>query len=100
MEMESFQYLEKKGWGVNQFPDLDSEQTLVLIFASPMFTDNFEPINQLVKAYKKSKIIGCSTAGEIFGAKIFDNSLSVAVIKFTNTTIKLTKAEVTPMSRP
>jgi hypothetical protein len=92
--MESFQYLENKGWGIKQFPDLDSEQTLVIIFASPIFKNNFEPINQLVKAYKKSKIIGCSTAGEIFGAKIFDNSLSVSVIKFTNTTIKLTKAKI------
>ncbi|MFA5959817.1 MAG: FIST N-terminal domain-containing protein [Tatlockia sp.] len=94
MKVESFQYLENKGWGIKQFPDLDSEQTLVLIFASPIFKDNFEPINQLVKAYKKSKIIGCSTAGEIFGAKIFDNSLSVAVIKFTKTKIKLAEAKI------
>lgn len=94
MIMESFQYLENKGWGIKQFPDLDSENTLILIFASPIFKNNFEPINQLVKAYKKSKIIGCSTAGEIFGAKIFDNSLAVSVIKFTNTTIKLTKAKI------
>jgi hypothetical protein len=94
MKIESFQYLENKGWGIKEFPDLDSEHTLVLIFASPIFKNNFAPINQLVKAYKKSKIIGCSTAGEIFGSKIFDNSLSVAVIQFTKTKIKLAKAKI------
>ena len=82
MKIQSFQYLEKKGWSIQEFPDLDSDNTLVLIFASPIYKNNAEPIKQLANVYKKAKIIGCSTAGEIFGAKIFDNSISVSVIQF------------------
>ncbi len=95
MKLETFQYIEKKGWSTKQFPDLDSDQTLVLIFAAPEFIDNPEPINELVKQYPKSKIIGCSSAGEILGSLINDKSLSVAVVRFDKTPIKITSAEIT-----
>lgn len=94
MELHTFQYLHGKEWNVDKFPALDSEQTLILIFAAPLFFDNPEPINQLAHFYKKSKMIGCSSAGEIFGSNIFDKSLSVAVVKFAHTQIKVAKAEV------
>jgi len=35
----------------------------------------------LVRAFPRSKVIGCSTAGEIFGAKVGDDSLVVAVAR-------------------
>lgn len=98
MELETFQYINGKGWSVNDFPDLDSEQTLVLVFAAPQFLTNPQPIKQLAKIYKKAKMIGCSSAGEIFGPHIFDNSLSVVVAKFAYTTIKIVKAGVNQMS--
>ncbi|ASQ45211.1 FIST N domain protein [Legionella clemsonensis] len=94
MELRSFQYLEESGWTIESFPDLDSEQTMVLVFAAPEFLHLQEPIQQLNNFYKKSKMIGCSSAGEIFGPHIFDKSLSVAVIKFERTTIKTAKAQV------
>ncbi|KTC84858.1 FIST signal transduction protein [Legionella brunensis] len=94
MELKAFQYLEESGWSVNSFPDLDSEQTLVLVFAAPEFSHLQESIQQLSASYKNSKIIGCSSAGEIFGPHIFDKSLSVVVIKFENTPIKIVKAQV------
>ncbi len=92
MKLQTFQYTNKannKGWSVEKFPELDSDNTLVLIFAAPEFIDNPEPIIELSRFYSHSKIIGCSTAGEIAGALIADNSLSVAVVKFEKTTIEV-----------
>lgn len=94
MEIQSFQYIEGKGFNVKKFPDLDSERTLILIFASPLFKTNPEPIQQLAKYYKKAKMLGCSTAGEIYGSKIYDKSMAITVIKFAHTTIQLAKAKV------
>jgi hypothetical protein len=94
MQVEIFNYTEEKGWSVPSFPMLDSSNTLILIFAAPQFIDNPKPIAELVKAYPQAKITGCSSAGEIFGPFINDNSLSVAVTKFDHTTVRL---ESTPI---
>lgn len=94
MKIQSFQYIQNQGWNIQKFPDLDSDNTLILVFASPFFRTNTKPIQELAQTYKKSKILGCSTAGEIFGSNIFDNSISVAVAQFESTTLQLAKAEV------
>src|SRR5688572_28947487 len=90
MELQSFQYTVTRGWSVDQFPNRDSENTLVLIFAAPEFIDNPGPIHELVAHYPTSKIIGCSSAGEIAGVNVNDHSLSVAVVKFKNTPLEIT----------
>ncbi|HEV2524610.1 MAG TPA: FIST N-terminal domain-containing protein [Gammaproteobacteria bacterium] len=89
MQVETFNYTEEKGWSVPSFPLLDSSNTLILIFAAPQFIENPKPILELIKAYPKAKITGCSSAGEIFGPVVNDNSLSVAVTKFDHTTVKI-----------
>lgn len=98
MEIKAFQYVQDIGWSIDDFPDLDSEKTLVLVFAAPEFINNQQPIKQLASIYKKSKMIGCSSAGEIFGPHIFDKSLSVVVIRFDNTPIEIVKAKVNEIS--
>lgn len=89
MKVETFNYTEEKGWSVPSFPLLDSSNTLILIFAAPQFIENPKPILELIKAYPEAKITGCSSAGEIFGPVVNDDSLSVAVVKFDHTTVKI-----------
>lgn len=98
METQAFQYIANKGWSVSKFPELDSEHTLVLIFAAPEFINNPEPINDIANFYSKSFVIGCSSAGEIYGNKIFDHSLSVVIVKFATTCLKIAKAKVGQVS--
>lgn len=95
MQIHTFQYhANKKGWSISAFPDLDSENTLVLLFAAPEFYDNKQILLDLVKHYPSSKIIGCSTAGEIAGSYIYDGSISVAVVKFEKTVLKMAIQEI------
>lgn len=75
--------------------DLDSPQTLVVVFGAPGLADRPGVLVDLARAFPRSKVIGCSTAGEIFGAKISDDSLAVAVARFEATTLATASAPVT-----
>jgi hypothetical protein len=94
MHVETLSYKTTSGWSVSPFPALDSEQTLVLVFGAPEFIDTPEPITELRKAYPKSCVIGCSTAGEILGTMMYDKTLSVAVVKFDHARVAKAGATV------
>lgn len=91
MQLETVQYSKSEGWSVKELPDLDSEKTLIILFAAPEFLTDQTPINELTKKYPKSKIIGCSSAGEIYNSYINDDSISVAIVKFEKTPFKCIK---------
>lgn len=94
MKVETFSYNEKSLWS-DSFPlEMDSAQTLIIVFGANSFSDNFQPLKDLAESFPQSKIIGCSTAGEIIGEVINDDSLSVAVIQFETTCLTLAYASV------
>jgi hypothetical protein len=77
-----------------RFPDLDSEQTLVLAFAAASFGDRPAAMIELAAAFPRAALIGCSTAGEIDQTQIRDESISVAVVQFERTRVKQVEARV------
>lgn len=94
MKLKTLQYKSDSGWSIQQFPDLDSENTLIIAFCAPEFIGNKQPLAELRKQYPKSKIIGCSSAGEIAGARMLDHSMSIAIAKFEKTKIKIVKTKI------
>src|SRR5258706_4664133 len=94
MLIKSLFYTSDAGWSVTPFPALDSDNTLVLVLGAPEFIDAPEPIAQLAKAYPRSKVVGCSTSGEILGTKLYDKSLVVSVIKFEHSRVALASASL------
>lgn len=50
MKIQSFQYIQNQGWSIEKFPELDSTNTLILVFASPAFRTNTKPIQELAQA--------------------------------------------------
>jgi hypothetical protein len=94
MQLETFSFYAGTGWSVATFPPLDSPQTLVLVFGGTDFVDAPGPIAELAKAYPQSKVVGCSSSGEIHGAHIADGSLSVAVMRFEKATLRVAEAAV------
>lgn len=81
MKLETFRFSEGT-WSVPSFPPFDSLHTLVLVFGAPEFLDQPQPFEQLAGAYPQAHMVGCSSAGEIFGTEVFDGTLAVAVAKF------------------
>jgi|GEM_PF-2361695 len=81
-----------EGWSCESFPDLDSEQTLVVVFASHEFCDNFGPLDELRLAFPQSKIIGCSTPACCCDGDLIDASIAVGIIRFASTEIRVSSA--------
>lgn len=98
MELETIIY-RNGAWSVKELPNLDSENTLVLIFLAPSLTTATQPLHEILTHYPNSKIIGCTTAGEIYGQYIYDQSIVVAIARFEQTPIKITKATINSMDQ-
>ena len=94
MKLETFSYHLERGWSVDSLPPLDSAQTLLIVFGSSDYIDNPEPFKELRSAYPNAHIVGCSTAGEIFGTTIADQTLVVGAAQFGATQVRSASASI------
>ncbi len=76
------------GWETPLPTELDSPSTLVLAFGAPKYLETSTAFAELREAFPLSHGIGCSTAGEITGTAIDDETLTVAVARFEKTRLK------------
>ena len=88
MFSKSLVYRAAHGWGSPLPTALDSPRTLVLAFAASGYATDPAPFDQLAAAFPQALLIGCSTAGEIAGVEVHDDSVSVAVTRFEHTTLR------------
>ena len=93
MQLETFTYNSVSGWS-RAFPELDSKQTLVVVFGGACFADDPGPLQALQQAYPLAHHIGCSTSGEIYDTVISDDSLSVAVMQLERSSMQSAIAHV------
>jgi hypothetical protein len=91
MNIATLSFRSGTGWS-GPFPGLDSPRTLVLVFGWSDLAHDPSPLKSLFAAYPQSKVVGCSTAGEIAGATVRDESLSVAVARFDSTDLRVASA--------
>ena len=94
MEVSTFAHSPRNGWSVPAFPSLDSDATLVAVFGASGRFDDPQAIAELLAAYPRACVVGCSTSGEIFDTSINDGSLSVAVCRFEGTALRSASAPV------
>ena len=88
-------YLYKnKSWNSTLDSTLDSKNTLVICFGSANKESVKLPLDEIYASFSQSIIIGCSTAGEIYQDELHEESLSVAVIQFEKSKIKLETKEL------
>jgi hypothetical protein len=79
----------RQGWSLPLDAALDSSSTLVLVFAAPEYVELPAPVEELRHAFPRATLLGCSTAGEIFGGEVNDNSISAMVLRFERSTLRL-----------
>jgi hypothetical protein len=82
-------------WSTELPAELSSSSTLVLAFAAPEMIDHPAPLDELRARFEGSLVVGCSTAGEIFGTQVSDKSVTVAVAKLSNGRLRSAVASVT-----
>jgi len=61
---------------------------LLLVFGSRSLLQEFDFTSDLRKVFPSAHIMGCSTAGQIAGTFIYDDSLVLTAIEFEHTSIK------------
>lgn len=88
MKVETLSFKPDQGWSKEIPATLDSEHTLVLLFAAPELMKRDEILPGLHQALPRAHIIGCSTAGEISDASIHDGGITAAVVQFEKTEIR------------
>lgn len=93
LKVETISYFGGSGWSA-EFPCEDSDQTLVLAFGGAEFAEYSEPLLALGRAFPRSKILACSTAGEIHGTRVHDHSITAAVARFQRTTLRSASAPI------
>jgi hypothetical protein len=94
MHIETLTYSKLEGWSKEPLPSLDSTRTLVIVFGAASFQDADPAIRELYRSYPHSRIVGCSTAGEIFGTALSDDTLSVAIARFERSDVETAVATV------
>lgn len=86
--------LEHRGGWRSAFPAGDGPSTLVLAFGPSALLDDPTPLQELRAAYPRAVVVGCSSAGEILGDRVSDDTLAVAVAAFEQTRLAAAVEEV------
>ncbi|NEQ54953.1 MAG: hypothetical protein F6K11_33325 [Leptolyngbya sp. SIO3F4] len=90
---ETLSYDLTTGWS-KPFPSLDSENTLVVVFAAHEYCNSPEPLEELRNAFPQSKIIGCSTPVVVCDGALLEGAISVGIIRFKRTQIRFSYVPV------
>jgi hypothetical protein len=87
LQIEQSRWTPARGWEPCAPGRLDGAQ-LALIFGSPGALKEDDLRRQVAAAYPLAWSFGCSTAGDIFGTQVSDDSLVVTAVRFERTRIQ------------
>jgi hypothetical protein len=85
MQTEQTRWIPGKGWAPAPPGQLGAQAQLVLLFGSPACLRQTAWQDDIVKAYPGAHRLGCSTAGEIYGVEVADETLVATAIAFEHT---------------
>lgn len=88
MKVEQKKWTSATGWQTVASAGLENTAQLVFLFGATTATKNSALLAQAAKFYPHARLFGCSTAGEICGTDVTDDSLILAAVKFDHTQIR------------
>jgi hypothetical protein len=94
MEIEQKKWTKDKGWEQETRERLKDSAQLVLIFGSKYHLKGTRVFNEIRSFFPNAHLFGCSTAGEIYGTQVSDESVVVTAIRFDSTQIKTSSIKV------
>lgn len=89
--------LTKENWS-ELLATITIDANLFLLFVSPEFCLKQEVLAELNRNFPKATIVGCSTAGEISGVRVKDNTISLTAIQLEKTILKKVSVEIEDMN--
>ena len=87
MLIEQTRWIKDQGWMPEHTGKLGVKANLVLLFGSPACLRETAWQEDIKKAYPNAHQLGCSTAGEIFGTEVRDETLVATAISFKHTNL-------------
>jgi hypothetical protein len=97
MKVEQRTWNQKQGWqpqGDGGAGSLNGGAQLVLAFGSTQSLRCGGRMNDLRVAYPGARVIGCSTAGEICGTRVTDESIVATAVDFDHTEIRTAQVSI------
>jgi hypothetical protein len=76
------------GWQLQGSDALQERAQLVLVFGSSDLLAKPNVVEKIKSRYPNARIIGCSTAGEICGTRVRDDTLALTACAFEHTTLR------------
>ncbi|MEE9911342.1 MAG: FIST C-terminal domain-containing protein [Deltaproteobacteria bacterium] len=87
MNIEQRIWTRAKGWTLQNGPAIPGKVQLVIMFAATEILKEKTFFEEVKKMYPGAHLFGCSTAGEICGTSVFDDTLVATAIHFEKTAI-------------
>jgi hypothetical protein len=94
MRIEQTSWTEAYGWEPDKPRDLGKSAQLVLMFGTTSILKEQKQFQEIRTAYPNAHMLGCSTAGEICGTRVFDDSLVATAVQFEHTQITGAKVKL------
>jgi len=88
MRIEQRKWTEASGWVSRAGGALGEPAQLVLVFGATPILKERRMIEEVKSRHPEAHLIGCSTAGEICGAQVSDDSLVTTAVSFQHTRIE------------
>ncbi|WP_025741589.1 FIST signal transduction protein [Aquimarina pacifica] len=86
MRFQQFEKKKNKNWTALQANHLTLKKPLVLVFGNRYALENTNVYEEVKELFPDGEIIFGSTAGEIIGAQVLDDSLTLTAIEFEKST--------------
>lgn len=99
MKIKQRRWTANEGWMPDEPKTMEEPVHLVLVFGATAILSDPGHIQHLERVYPGAHIFGCSTAGEICGTNVLDNSLVVTAIHFDSTWIHGAKIKLDAVER-
>lgn len=87
MEIEQSRWTDSRGWEPHAPGNLEAPQ-LVLIFGAPEQLRRPDLLDTITGAWPGADLFGCSTAGDISGTQVSDDSVVVTAVRFDHTSVR------------
>jgi len=96
MKIEQNLWSREKGWNAGEPGKLRGQAQLVLLFGSKSVLKDRVLTGSIRAAFPEAHFLGCSTAGEICGTEVTDDSLVLTAVQFEKSEIRGFSVDIRP----
>ena len=94
MQVEQKKWTKESGWMDVSPEKLTKVPQLVLVFGGTRVLKDKKNYKHLKSLYPNSNILFCSTAGEVIGTEVMDDSMAVTAIYFAKTELRFAEVNI------